>query len=238
VIRPRVFSSTDAKPTKTTRLPRWDEWSDADTDLLRRSYAEGKTFAECCELFPTRSNSGVKNKQNRLGLRYRKPLKQSEDSRRVCELALDGLSVGQIRAQLPHLTFGSIYNFVYLRGIKLKPMPNKHAANWTAEEDGIVMDGMAKKQAIDSIAQRLSGRSACSVETRIKNIRLYGSTKDTTSRGQWKKEEEDLLNELYNKKVPYKNIAQRLGRSYLSVLRRVYILRHGSVDSSAETHKA
>ena len=238
VIPPRAFFSTDAKPTKTTRLPRWDEWSDADTDLLCRSHAEGKTLAECCELFPTRSRAGVHNKLNRLGLRYRKSPKQGEDCRRVCELALDGLSVGQIRAQLPHLKFSSIYNFAYLRGITLKPMPNKHAANWTAEEDGIVMDGMAKKQAIDSIAQRLSGRSAFSIETRIKNLRLYGSTKDVTPRGQWTKEEEDLLNELYNKKIPYRDIAQRLGRSYLSVLRRISISRHGSTDSSAETHKA
>ena len=173
---------------------------------------------------------------NRLGLRYRRPYKQTEDSRRVCALALDGLPADQIKSHLPHLKHVAIYDIVYRNHIPLTPMPpgRLSSAKWSAEEDELLLDGDSNQQTAESIAQRLSGRSVFSVETRMKVLRTYGATRMGTRRGQWQKEEEDLLNQLYNKKTPYKDIAQKLNRSYLSILRRINISRHdGSRDSSA-----
>ena len=231
MLRPRGFSSIDAKPTKPARLRHWNEWSDADTDLLRRLYAEGKTITECCDLFPSRNRNGVKNKLNRLGLRYRRPPKPHEDSRRVCEMALNGLSVDEIRAQLPQLKFGSIYSYVYRRGITLIPKPRGKGkgpdfTHWTAEEDDILMDGVAKQLTFDSIAEQLAGGSVFSIETRIKVLRVYRPRRSATRRRRWEQEEEDLLNELYSKKLSYKDIALRLGRTPLAVQGRLRAFRY------------
>jgi len=232
-LKPRACSSTAAKPA---RFPRWDEWSDTDTDLLRRSHAEGKTPTECLQFFPTRSVAGINNKLNRLGLRYRRPQKQGEDSRRVCALALDGLSVDQIKVQLPYLKHTAIYDIIYRNHIPLTPTPRKErlsTAKWSAEEDEILLDGDSRKQTAEMIAQRLSRRSVYSVETRIRVLRTCGPTRFATRRGGWKQEELNLLTELNNKQAPYKDIALRLGRSYKSVTRRISRSRHESKDTSA-----
>jgi len=114
----RLFSSLNAQPdqpAEPARLRHSDEWSDNEIAVLHQAHKDGKSHAECLELFPSRTLRAISNKRNRLGLLIKGPYEQGEDSRRLSELVLKGSTVRQIKTELPHLSYDNIYHFVRQR---------------------------------------------------------------------------------------------------------------------------
>jgi len=224
---------------KPIRMRRQDEWTDAETEILHQAFEEGKSLEECCELFPNRTIKAIGNKRNRLGSRTRSGAEQSEEQRRICALASEGLSVAQIRAEFPQRTYYFIHDLIYRNRLAYsRKRPQKGVHNgipWSAEEDGIVLNVISDKQTIASVAKELPQRSLTAIESRVKWLQLYGLTRFASRRSLWQDDEVDLLGEMYTAKIAYKDMALRLGRSYSAVQHRIAVLRQESISPRAET---
>jgi len=99
----------------------------------------------------------------------------------------------------------------------------------------MLMDAVSRGQPVDIIAKQFEHRSLTAIDCRIKDLRVYGQARFAIRRGIWQKEELVLLKEMFNDKITYKDMALKLGRSYLSVKHRVRLLRQESIRPRAET---
>jgi hypothetical protein len=126
---------------------------------------------------------------------------------------------------------------LYRTGTSFSPMPRKQGVreHWSEEEDAILIAGISANETADSIAKQLDQRSVTTIETRMQWIRVSGSTFRVKSSGRWTDEEENLLLEMWkNQRFSYKDMAQRLGRSFGSKCNRIARLRSRDKDSPAD----
>jgi len=224
-------------------LRRYDEWSDDEIAVLHQAHKDGKSHAECLELFPSRSLKAISNKRNRLGLLIKGPNKQSEDARRVCELVLNGLTVRQIRTELPHLYYDNIYAFARQRRLAVPSSvgrPFKRTL-FSLDEDNVLLEAMSNQQTAGAVAGHSAFASkpvsVLAIEVRMKKLRLYGSALYGTRTAEpWEDKEDKLLIEMYEEGVEHKDIGLRLDRFYFAVGNRIRRLRkQGNIGSCTET---
>ena len=148
----------------------------------------------------------------------------------MCKLVLNGLTVRQIKTEMPHISYDKIYALARQRRLTLTFSVSRPSQRMTfsLEEDNVLLEAISKQKTAGAVAGQsaFASKSVPAIEFRMMKLRRYGAALyGTRTAKSWEDEEDRLLIEMYEKGVKHKDIALRSDRSYSSVGRRIRQLR-------------
>ncbi|KAM0701368.1 hypothetical protein Q7P35_011729 [Cladosporium inversicolor] len=214
------------------------KWTPDECSKLKDAVAKGMSAKAIKTLFPSRSIGSIQTQCNTLlhnADQYGKTLSRgcrwwsSDETNLLRKLHADGVQPFKLRAYFPSRSIGSIRKAIIVHESPLEAC-RKKGTPWS-HEDGRRLTELAQSMHKKAIAEAL-GRTIASVEHRAKSL----GVKISTLRKEYTVEEVAVILQMRRDKVPYKQIAEKLGRSAHSIGNAYY--RHRPLqDNDADVKK-